>query len=117
MGKRPRRTGIVSRLFTAAIVLLLLLVLFAGGLTAGIVASYSRNLPDINKMADFQPSRSTRVYARDGTLLAALYRENRLWVPISQVPQRVRDSFVATEDRNYYRHRGIDVFGIIRASC
>jgi penicillin-binding protein 1A len=116
MGKRPRRTGIVSRLCTAVIVLLLLFVLFAGGLTAGIVSSYSRNLPDINKMADFQPSRSTRVYARDGTLLANLYHENRIWIPLDQIPPLLRNAFVATEDTRFYRHHGIDFGGIARAA-
>ena len=48
------------------------------------VASYSRNLPDISRMADYQPERSTRVFARDGTVLADLYKENRIWVPIDK---------------------------------
>ena len=92
------------------------MVLFAAGAFAGIVASYSRNLPDISRMADYQPSRTTRIYARDGTLLGTLYRQNRLWVPVSRVPQIVRDAFIATEDRNFYRHHGVDFSGIIRAA-
>jgi penicillin-binding protein 1A len=94
----------------------LLCVLFAGGVMAGIVASYSKNLPDISRMADYQPSRTTRVFARDGTLLATLYKENRIWVPIKSIPQRVRDAFVATEDRNFYHHHGVDLTGIARAA-
>ena len=76
----------------------LFVVLFVAGVVAGIVASYSRNLPDINRMADYQPSRSTRVFARDGTLLANLYSENRIWVPIDKIPMLVRNAFIATED-------------------
>jgi len=93
-----------------------LLVLFALGTMAGIVYSYSRNLPNINKMADFQPSRSTRVYARDGTLLATLFKQNRIWIPISKIPPRVRDAFVANEDHNFYQHHGVDFSGIARAA-
>ena len=114
--RRPKRLRLFGRIVFGFFATIFVLILCAAGTVAGLVYTYSRNLPDINKMADFQPSRSTRVYARDGTLLATLYRENRVWVPISQVPQIVRDSFVATEDRNYYRHRGIDVYGIIRAA-
>src|ERR1700680_172953 len=114
--RRNKYLTIAGRVLGAVFALVFVIVLFAMGTVAGLVYTYSRNLPDINKMADFQPSRSTRVYARDATLLATLYRENLVWVPISQVPQIVRDSFVATEDRNYYRHRGIDVYGIIRAA-
>src|SRR6202140_166839 len=114
--RREKSWRLFGRIVFGVLATIFVAILCAAGTVAGLVYTYSRNLPDINKMADFQPSRSTRVYARDGTLLAALYRENRLWVPISQVPQRVRNSFVATEDRNFYRHRGIDFYGIVRAA-
>jgi penicillin-binding protein 1A len=96
-------------------VLALLIVLFVAGSVAGIVAAYSRNLPDISRMADYQPARSTRIYARDGSLLATLYKENRIWVPIARIPAPVRDAFIANEDHNFYHHHGVDFGGIIRA--
>ncbi|MBV8151654.1 MAG: transglycosylase domain-containing protein, partial [Candidatus Eremiobacteraeota bacterium] len=95
---------------------LVLAVLFFFGTVAGVIASYSSNLPDINRMADFQPSRSTRVFARDGSLLANLYRENRTWVPISRVPLQVRNAFIANEDQHFYSHHGVDFGGIARAA-
>jgi penicillin-binding protein 1A len=97
-------------------VLVLLVVLFVAGSVAGIVAAYSRNLPDISRMADYQPARSTRIYARDGSLLATLYKENRIWVPISKIPPVVREAFIANEDHNFYYHHGVDFGGIIRAA-
>jgi len=100
---------------TLGIIALFVVLLFAG-IVAGIVASYSRNLPDINRMADYQPSRSTRVYARNGLLLANLYRENRIYVTIDRVPIRVRDAFIATEDAHFYQHHGVDFGGIMRAA-
>jgi penicillin-binding protein 1A len=106
----------IGRFFRFVFTVAILIVLFGGGLVAGIVSAYSRNLPDITKMADFQPSRSTQVYARDGSLLANLYRQNRIWVSINKVPWRVRDAFIATEDRNFYHHHGVDPVGIVRAA-
>jgi penicillin-binding protein 1A len=91
-------------------------VLLGAGIVAGLVASYSRNLPDINRMADYQPSRSTRVFARDGSQLANLYTENRIWVPIAQIPVPVRNAFIATEDQHFYQHHGVDFGGILRAA-
>lgn len=85
--RRRRRMSFVGRVFFVSFTALFLLVLFAAGTVAGIIYSYSQHLPDISKMADFQPSRSTHVYARDGTLLANLYRQNRTWVPISGIPR------------------------------
>ncbi len=93
----------------------LLAFLFLAGSIAGIVAAYSRNLPDISRMADYQPARSTRLYARDGTLLANLYKENRIWLPVNKIPAVVRNAFIANEDHNFYSHHGVDFFGIIRA--
>ncbi len=91
-------------------------VLFAVGTIAGMVASYGRNLPDISRMADYQPASTTRIFARDGTQLAAVYKENRVWVPIARIPPLVRDAFIANEDHNFYSHHGVDSGGIIRAA-
>jgi penicillin-binding protein 1A len=105
-GRVLRTLGLIA-MFTA---------LLGAGIIAGLIASYSRNLPDINRMADYQPSRSTRVFARDGTQLADLYTENRIWVPISQIPVPVRNAFIATEDQHFYQHHGVDFGGILRAA-
>ncbi len=107
--------GIVSKIVKSIVVLVVFGVLLFVGVVAGIVASYSRNLPDINRMADYQPSRSTRVFARDGEQLANLYRENRTWVSIDKIPVRVRNAFIATEDAHFYQHHGVDFGGIVRA--
>ncbi len=115
--RRKRRVAgpaiIIARGIVVAIVFAGLL---AAGVVAGIVTSYSKDLPDINRMADYQPSRSTRVFARDGTLLANLFRQNRTWVSIDKIPVVVREAFIATEDRNFYNHHGVDLSGIARAA-
>ena len=115
--KKPakRRGGGAARFFRGVLVALLLIVLFGAGTVAGIVAAYSRNLPDISRMADYQPARSTRIFARDGTQLAAVYKENRVWMPLSKIPPVVRDAVIANEDHNFYEHHGVDFGGIMRA--
>src|SRR5579863_3653736 len=95
---------------------LLLALLFVAGITGGIVAAYSRNLPDISRMADYQPASSTRIFARDGSLLASVYKENRVWVPITRIPPLVSEAFIANEDHNFYSHHGVDFGGIVRAA-
>ncbi|HEY0614559.1 MAG TPA: transglycosylase domain-containing protein, partial [Candidatus Elarobacter sp.] len=121
MPRRAAKRGpgigrIIMRIVKTVLVLVLFGVLLFVGIVAGIVASYSRNLPDINRMADYQPSRSTRVFARNGVPLANLYRENRTWLPIEKVPVMVRNAFIATEDAHFYQHHGIDFGGIARAA-
>ncbi len=114
--RTPKRGGRANRVWTGIGVTALLLLLFAIGAIAGMVAAYARNLPDISRMADYQPASTTRIYARDGTLLASVYKENRVWVPISRIPVMVRDAFIANEDHNFYYHHGVDIGGIVRAT-
>jgi penicillin-binding protein 1A len=113
--RRRRRSDGNGGFWRGVGIALLLLTLFAVGSVAGMVAAYGRNLPDISRMADYQPLSSTRIFARDGTLLASVYKENRIWVPISRVPAIVRDAFIASEDHNFYNHHGVDLSGIVRA--
>ncbi|HXM07581.1 MAG TPA: transglycosylase domain-containing protein, partial [Candidatus Acidoferrum sp.] len=113
---RPRKRRSGWAVLRGVAIALLMLVLFAAGTVAGIVAAYARNLPDIGRMADYQPASATRLFARDGTPLASVYRENRVWTPLSDIPQVVREAFIANEDHNFYSHHGVDFGGIARAS-
>ncbi len=113
--KPPPGPSRATRVFRIVGLVVMFGALLGAGIVAGLVASYSRNLPDINRMADYQPSRSTRVFARDGSQLANLYTENRIWVPIAQIPVPVRNAFIATEDQHFYQHHGVDFGGILRA--
>jgi len=112
-GKPVKRVWLALRALAVLVVFGILLFV---GVVAGIVTSYSRDLPDINRMADYQPSRSTRVFARDGSQLANLYKQNRTWIGIDKIPVYVRNAFIATEDRNFYSHHGVDMGGIARAA-
>ncbi|MBV9333415.1 MAG: transglycosylase domain-containing protein, partial [Candidatus Eremiobacteraeota bacterium] len=115
MPRRNRRRRRGGGFWRGLLVALLLLVLFSIGAIAGMITAYARNLPDISRMADYQPASSTRIFARDGTQLASVYKENRVWVPLDRIPTTVRDAFVANEDHNFYRHHGVDFGGIVRA--
>ena len=111
--RKPRKNRGWLRGF---LVFVLLCVLFAAGLVGGIVAAYSRNLPDISRLADYQPESSTRIFARDGTLLASVYKENRTYVPLSRIPLVMQHAVIANEDHNFYYHHGVDFGGIARAA-
>jgi penicillin-binding protein 1A len=114
--RKVKKKGNAGRVLRGIGIALLLLALFAAGTIAGIVAAYARNLPDISRMADYQPASSTRIFARDGSLLASVYKENRVWVPITHIPPLVSEAFVANEDHNFYSHHGVDFGGIVRAA-
>src|SRR5262245_35910778 len=85
-------------------------------LAAAYVFWVTRDLPSYDALAHYEPPVTTRVYAGNGTLVGEYARERRLFVPISQIPDLVKQAFLSAEDKNFYSHPGIDVFGILRAA-
>jgi penicillin-binding protein 1A len=77
---------------------------------------YSKDLPDHAALANYEPPVMTRVHAGDGSLLAEYARERRLYLPIQAVPKQVIAAFLSAEDKNFYKHSGIDPEGIVRAA-
>jgi penicillin-binding protein 1A len=75
----------------------------------------TRDLPSHDTLANYQPPVTTRVYAGNGTLIGEYARERRLFVPIESIPPLVKAAFLSAEDKNFYNHPGIDIFGIARA--
>jgi len=97
--------------------------LFSLGVFLGIVAlaggamyltAVTAELPDYTVLKDYQPPVTTRVHAADGTLLAEYARERRLFQPIETVPPLVVEAFLSAEDKDFYKHGGIDFLGIAR---
>jgi penicillin-binding protein 1A len=86
----------------------------AVGLAYGYWA-FSKDLPDHAQLANYEPPVMTRVHAADGSLIAEYARERRLHVPIQATPKLVIDAFLSAEDKNFYRHVGIDPEGLVRA--
>ncbi len=74
-----------------------------------------RPLPVIDSLQDYSPKLITRIVARDGSLIRALAEERRIVVPIEQIPDNVKNAFVASEDKHFYEHNGLDYQGILRA--
>ncbi|MDB5592869.1 penicillin-binding protein 1A [Enterovirga sp.] len=77
---------------------------------------FSQGLPDHAALSNYEPPVTTRVHAADGSLLAEYARERRLYLPIQAVPKLVTGAFLSAEDKNFYRHSGIDPEGIVRAA-
>lgn len=85
------------------------------GATAGAFLALTRDLPQIRDLENFAPSAVTRIYSSDGVLIAERFLEKRIPVPIDQIPDQLKAALIATEDRQFYRHSGIDIKGILRA--
>ncbi len=99
--------------FSAKIVIIIIAIFFT--LIFSSFIYFSSGLPDYKKLADYQPPISSRVYSKDGKLLAEYAIEKRIFVPIDAVPKTVINSFLSAEDKNFFEHPGVDAKGILRA--
>ncbi|TWI71602.1 penicillin-binding protein 1A [Desulfobotulus alkaliphilus] len=86
-----------------------------GGLLLGLIIGTMRDLPQITALEEYRPSSLTQVFSSDGVLLARFYAENRMPVVSDQIPDILKQALIATEDRNFYSHHGMDPKGILRA--
>ena len=92
------------------------LVLLGGIFIIIMFAWYSKDLPEPGKIMDRSVALSAKIYDRDEEVM--LYEvhgaENRTLISIDDIPQHVIDATIAIEDKNFYNHQGISLWGIIR---
>jgi len=77
---------------------------------------YAKDLPDPNKLLDRQVPESTKIFARDNSLLYEIHGEyKRTLVNLDQISLDLKNATVAVEDKDFYKHGGISFTGIARA--
>jgi penicillin-binding protein 1A len=125
--RRPERTPWLSRVgrflarwlgrLVGAIAGLAVLAGLAGLIAAyGAYRHYAADLPDVVGLKSYQPPVMSRIFAGDGSLMAELATERRIYVPFTAIPERVKNAFLAAEDQNFWSHRGVDPLAILRAA-
>lgn len=88
-------------------------VIFLGGVIAsgavfGVVYKYYKELPDISTLIeDYSPSIPTTVYDRKGRVIDVISREKRETAKFGEIPQNLKNAFLAIEDKKFYFHHGI----------
>ena len=77
--------------------------------------TYSNKLPDYKYLKSYKPPVSSKMYSGDGILVSDFSSEKRIFVPYSAIPLKVINSFLSAEDKNFFKHPGVDAKGVIRA--
>ena len=98
---------ILSTLFTICIL----------GLVAGGVLYFhlKSSLPSVENLKTVELQQPMQIYTADGKLIGEVGEQRRIPVKLENVPQRLQDAFLATEDSRFYDHHGLDPVGIARA--
>jgi len=98
---------------------LLVVILLASAAVAVVGSLYIRNLaaslPTVEEIARYEPDLSTIVYDRHNRVITKLFRQNRTWVNLEDIPVVMRNAVIAAEDSEFYKHKGVDLSAIVRA--
>jgi penicillin-binding protein 1A len=77
---------------------------------------YSRDLPDYEQLAQYEPNTLSTVYSREGRIMDEFARDRRIFTPIEEIPEMVQNAFISAEDKNFRTHKGYDPLGMIKAA-
>ncbi|BAG14022.1 penicillin-binding protein 1A [Candidatus Endomicrobiellum trichonymphae] len=107
--KKPKKKSFLSFLTIALIVAVLVIAV------SKITANFIDNLPSIKQLENYTPNLSTKIYDKDNNLIAELFTERRIFIPINKIPVNLQNAFIAIEDKDFFKHWGISIKGIMRA--
>ncbi len=105
----------MSKLFKNILLFSSTILVLLGILILSILWKYSNDIPDYKFLKNYKPPVSSKVYSRNGELVADFSKEKRVFVPYNAIPKNVINSFLSAEDKNFFSHPGVDAKGVLRA--
>jgi penicillin-binding protein 1A len=117
----PRKSELVQNrigfIIVTVIVALMVFLLFLLSVNVGLIlAKGAAALPDIRVLENWRPNESTRIFDRNGNLIANIHGdEDRVVVPLKDISPNIQRAVMAIEDNRFYRHGGVDFRGTLRA--
>jgi penicillin-binding protein 1A len=110
-------TKVAHHKFLGGMIISLLMVVSAlAGATAGLVLVYSTDLPQVEQLERYRPSAVTELYDSQHHVIGTFALQHRLIASYEQYPQVLRDALIAIEDKDFYRHWGVNVWRIAGAA-
>jgi penicillin-binding protein 1A len=108
--KQPVRQNKKKRIELACLFMLLALG------AAGVYFYFSYDLPRIASLEDYRPPLASRVYSLQGELIGEFFIERRYFVTLREISPLLVKAIIAAEDDQFFKHRGIDLWSILRAA-
>ena len=95
-----------------------ILIIFFSFSLAFVVAFYLylMSLPPIKNLDDFKPNIVTKFYSHDGEIIKTFTAFTFSRVALKDVPANLKNGLISTEDKNFYKHQGFDIFGLMRST-
>ncbi len=93
----------------------LFLLIFVGGGGTILTIAVLKGVPTLDQLENPHPELATRIISSDGEPIDQFYIKNRTTVKLREVPKAMIDALIATEDRDFYDHWGMNVWRTIKA--
>ena len=114
--KKKKRTFSVGRFLRFIVLLLLFIILVSGSIALGTAYSWIKAARPLNVDELFDLNQTTYIVDKNDKVIDTLHaNENRTMVTIDQIPQNLRNAFIAIEDKRFMDHKGIDIYRIFGA--
>ena len=105
----------MNKFFKNIFILITSFILLSAITIISVLWTYSNDLPDYKFLKSYKPPVSSKVYSGNGDLVADFSQEKRVFVPFNSIPKNVINAFLSAEDKNFFKHPGVDAKGVIRA--
>ena len=105
----------MNKFFRNIFILITSFILLSAISIISVLWTYSNDLPDYKFLKSYKPPVSSKVYSGNGDLVADFSQEKRVFVPFNSIPKNVINAFLSAEDKNFFKHTGVDAKGVIRA--
>ena len=105
----------MNKIFKNIFILITAFILLSAISIISVLWTYSNDLPDYKFLKSYKPPVSSKVYSGNGDLVADFSQEKRVFVPFNSIPKNVINAFLSAEDKNFFKHPGVDAKGVIRA--
>jgi penicillin-binding protein 1A len=112
----PASTGAENKTVGRLIIGLLVLVSALVGATVGLLLVYSTDLPQVNQLEHYRPSSITELYDDQGRTIGSFALQRRVVATYDDYPPVMRQALISIEDKDFYRHWGINVWRIAGAA-
>jgi penicillin-binding protein 1A len=107
---------VVVRVARNAVIIALFVVAAGLGVLSGVLFAYAGDLPQVSALDDYSPSTITRIYANDGRVIGEFATQRRVVVGYDDVNPLLREAIIATEDAEFDRHFGVNIWRIAIAA-
>jgi penicillin-binding protein 1A len=115
--RHPETVDIGGRKVVGIVVFgLLVLLSILVGATSGLLLVYSTDLPQVEELERYRPSSITELYDGQGRVIGTFALQRRVVATYDDYPEVLRDALISIEDKDFYRHSGINVWRIAGAA-